>query len=498
MLSRILVAVVAVGAALVAGAPGAQAAFDANHDERCEWATNVTLRGTTTQDVLHEALVNYSPRSLGTVPIDGRGFGYKAPGCEAFKLPSEGGYRTIEYQPATDDEAKRVVGAVTGPTAGLDDRPLVDERLGGAGIDQAPTAAEIANARAGRLTDDGGAPLTSDDTILHTIPLAQVAVAIAVALPEGCMVADADRRLTRAQLEGAFAADPAHDQWKELFGAAILETPNSPLDPGQCGELRFARVGNKVTARGAADADGITLALRHYLQGAAAASGSGRDWRTPEQGGTLPLTRWPNESANPVLRAADFGSRAMGDAVAGPVASDVGAIGFGALNELRPAGPNARIRSSEFDWWSDRTDQRTFFVRVQALDDDELVSPAKDLVKIPAPSSPTGSIPPARGANCSASYTGVPAATTDSWSGVAADAASAGYPICALTYALVFQAARRANLTQGVARPTKDYLTWAVRDSPTSGQAMMSTGNYSRLPKSISAIALAGANALTF
>lgn len=192
--------------AVLPGAAGA--AFDAGHAAQCQGATSINGAGASFQNSAHLAW----GASVLTTPASAVGFGYApnaAGGCTSFKLSGDGGSNAVDYGAGGSGAGRLVVGASTTP--GQEGVRDTTKHFGAA--DEPPTVAQL------KAANDGPDKLagTADDAILHTIPVAQSSVAVAVRLPDGCTVPAGDRVITKTRLEGAFAASANADTWGEIM-----------------------------------------------------------------------------------------------------------------------------------------------------------------------------------------------------------------------------------------------------------------------------------------
>lgn len=471
------VAVGVASAAFVALPGSASAAFDASHDTTCEVSGAVTAAGVGAS-FQREAQLAWGAEVLA--PNAGgpfaSGFGYldvfnastnaTGHGCADAALVSTSplvkGSTAVTYEPTGSGAGRRAFGASTvSGQAGIRNTNFV---YGGA--DEAPTSAEIAAANEGPTTG------SSDDAVLHTIPVAQSSVAVVVKLPANCnVVADpAERRISRTALAAAFAGTAT--TW-----SAVL--PNATLTGAGCSTSvkRVVRL----------DSSGTSFAFKGYLESIDPTSFSG-----------LANTAWPNEGTNAVVRGAANGAGSQLDALN---ARADGGIAYADLATARDKG---------FDWDDDLAtadDDQTFWVYVQrstlayaspAVSDDQ---------------SATGS---QRGSNCATTtYAntggGALPSTTQSWFGVSANETSGGYSLCALTYGLAWERPSQANvgsaqplITQDQARVARDYLGYVVEDknglngTPRAGQSQLAAAGYQKLPEAVRTQARTGVQALNW
>lgn len=316
------------------------------------------------------------------------------------------------------------------------------------GVDEAPTSAQLAQANLGADQAAGGTGANGDG-VLHTIPVAASAIAVDIQLPSGCSVSAANRRLSGAAIEGAFAGSASYDTWGELF----------PTISGTgCAARPFAKVVRS-------DSSGTTAQFKGYLN----VYTSGTAWTT------IGNTTWPTA----VTAAA--GNGGVATALLATAAAD-GGIAYTDL---------ATARNNGFGHDGTATD-RTFWVGVQRPNGGATnISPATS-------NSQAGT----KGANCATvAFANTPADTTQSWSAVNGYNTQFGYPICALTYALAWDDFSDVGYTDSQeAQATADYLEY-VTDA-TTGQTQLAARDYSRLstvsPSNVATKAVTGAAAIGF
>jgi ABC-type phosphate transport system substrate-binding protein len=457
--------------AVAAFAPGAQAQstypdplYPAAYDQQCEkTATLVQGRGASFQRTLQNiwGAEIVAPDPLAQIA---KGIGYDTGGCGVYKLASDGGTRKIQYSPAGSGAGRAAFGATDTPGAAR------DLSIDYGGTDDPPTATQIANANEGPNVVAGP---DSDDGILHTIPIAQGADAVAVRVPDNCQIANTSaRQLSRTKLEGFYRGLTAFDTYGELFGFTNVTATGGGLTNQQCQAKHPARVVRF-------DNSGTTFIFKQYLQSAAAGA---FDWREPSQGGTLANNAWPA----PTVNAGVNGNGALLDTLSAQATN--GGIGYSDL---------ATARGRNYGW--DHTgsafvpDDRTFWIRVQRIADNSYISPARSDIQ-------TGS----KGTRCSGvTYSGQPADTTHSWINANAVETATDYPICGLTYALAWQSDAAVGISStGRAVARRDYTGYMLdragmgTNPPTSqcvsgdtrygkAQCKLAGNDYARLPADV-------------
>jgi ABC-type phosphate transport system substrate-binding protein len=466
----------------LAALPGtAGAAFDSSHDTTCENARSITGRGASFQRSLH---VGFGASIVvnDIFPAQRQGFGYDLPACGQFKLPADLGTETIRYNPAGSGAGRAAFGA----TRTADQRhtdgtgvAIAPENFGG--VDEAPTDTELANANEGHVDDS----VYNDDARLRTIPIAQSSIAVDVRIPDGCTVAQgtttSTRGMSRATVEGAFAANSSFDTWGEIL-RGITGTVTGTATA--CRDQRFVRVVRQ-------DSSGTTFQFKRYLAAVNGATG----WAA------LGNAAWPNDAgATATVRSASRGAGAQLDTLSAQ--NVTGGIGYADL-------ATSRTTNREYGWGSSAADSldRRFWVYVGRAADDVLRGPALN--------NNQSATVAQKGANCSGvtyadSSTGVlPASTLVSWYNVDAVLTANDYGICALTYGLAWSTPQPVNaginrsnastttpLTQGQQRATKDYFVYITSSSTGLGQDKLNGLDYGRLPSAVQFVAATGAGGL--
>lgn len=445
------IAVAGAAAALILVPGSASAAFDTGHDTQCENAASIAGIGASFQ---RDAQLAWGATLLAPNPggPNATGFGYATTangGCAPFAV---GGGQTVTYEPKGSGDGRNAFGAST--VTGVAGVRNTNYAFGGA--DEPPTTAQLAAAVEGPSTG------TTDNTNLHTIPVAQSAVAVDIKLPAGCTIANTSgaRTITRAAVEGAFAAKSGYTQWGQILPS---------ISGTGCSTKAVQRVVRL-------DSSGTTFAFKRYLS-----SIDATDFPS-----ALSNTAWPNDS----------GSTAVVRGVANGAGSQLAA-----LNGLSDGGiayaDLASSRAAAFDTAS--AADTTFWALTQRAD---------GVAASPALNSTAGTT--TKGANCvNVTYkdaaTGTLPTTTGSWASVDGTATGTGYGICALTYALAWEQASKANvgipagqasITQDQARAVKDYLGFDIKTA--GGQSQLAAAGYQALPPAVQTAAQAGVTALNY
>lgn len=464
--------------ALAAAAPAAQAQYPdplypSTHDQPCERSANLIQGfGASFQRTAH---INWGVETVAPDPAAplNKGFGYDAGGCATYKLPADGGTKKVTYAPSGSGAGRTAFGATNAPGAARN----LNADFGG--TEEAPTQTQIDNANEGPNIVAGP---DADDGILHTLPIAQGAVAVDIRIPDGCEIPTAAaRQLSRAKVEGFFRGLAAFDQWYELFGTSnVKASAGGGLTDQQCQAKKPARVVRF-------DNGGTTFLFKRYLQEAAAGA---FDWREPNDGGTLANNAWPAAT----VTAGINGNGPLLDTLNAQGVN--GGIGYADLGASRGRG---------FGWdysgGSLVPSDRSLWVRVQRISDNSYISPAKV-------DNQVGS----KGARCTGvTYANQPADTASSWFTVTAVLTAVDYPVCGLTYAMAWQSPTSMGIgTLGRAVARRDYLGYLL-DRPGlgttplgsqcdpadsrygKGQCKLPANDYARLPADVFTKARAGA-----
>lgn len=475
--SKLGLSLATVGLAALMMAPGAQAVpFDAAHDTTCENAASISGAGASFQRVAQLGWGAAIPLPLPASPQQRYvGFGYHAGAgtfpngtatCSPFRIPGappsgDNGTKTIEYHATGSGSGRTAVNATTAPLPGP--RNLI--RAFGAS-DEAPTAAQIANA------NEGDPTTTADDGNLHTIPNAQGAVVAALRIPDGCEIAiSSARQISSTRLDGFFSqfdgpdADSLPDfrTWGHLFGFTNFRaTAGEGLTNAQCQ--------NKVPKRVVRlDDSGTTFAFKKYLHAAGnhvTRPGSGTDWNG------VANQVWPaNDPGSPteVVRGATSGNAAVLTALDAQGAN--GGIGYSDLGGARSHnGGSSGTPDNGYGWTFTggkqfeggvmQPDDRKIWVRLQGIAYDGYVSPA-----LRDDQEAVAGLRAVRCANVT--FDDIPVGanpTLQSWFDVDAITTPADYPLCALTYGLTFDSLVAVGFPgttaqqQAAARTRKDYF----------------------------------------
>lgn len=458
-------------AAIAALAPGAQAHdnFPGSYAGECanpvpETNTPLLGRGASFQRLAQQNWGADIVDTNGTTVIDEGISGFQSVTACATDFSVAPGLHNLRYQSQGSGAGRAAFGTANG---------VRDRAVAYGGTDEAPTNAEITNANA-------GAAGSADDDALHTIPVAQSSIAVALRIPDGCQIGSGSdltgplRRLTREAVEGAFAGISAYDTWGDITGNRIVGSTGG-LSTAVCQAKSFSRVVRL-------DNSGTTYQFKRYLTEVGRA---GVTWAT------LANTAWPASGSNPLVRGAANGNGPLLDALS--ALSTDGGIGYSDL---------ATARSRGFGWDGTATD-RTVWAYVQRIADNAYRGPAVS-------NSQTGT----KGSNCAdvqyndyaqqadpvANGAVLPRSTADTWISVDAVRTTEDYPICTLTYALTFEHPQSQafvgdpSWTIAKARARKSFLNYTIN----GGQSVLRAADYDALPSAARTAAQTGVNNLGY
>jgi ABC-type phosphate transport system substrate-binding protein len=432
---RLSLAIAAGGvAAILALAPGASA-----QNAACDNAPNiVNAEGASFQ---RSAQLAWGVRILAPNPADPltQGFGYDVSGCEEFQV---GGGKEVQYAPTGSGAGRTAFGANGDGTTRESDKDY-------GGTDEPPSDSQLAAANAGIPADP------TDDGVLHTIPVAQSSIVVAVRLPDGCSVDSSEVwgvQLTRAQIEGAFASDDNFDTWGQVL-------PN--IQGEGCSSKEFARVVRL-------DSSGTTFQFKKYLQAAADVE------QTPRQNGgwsSLANQTWPENTT--VVRGAANGNGPLLQAL--DQQGTNGGVGYSDLATARAEEFGDDASGSDTSLWG----------YAQRIVDDNIIGPAREFDGDQQSGAPGSACDLVRYDDESVAGIQLPD-TTESWFDVDAVDTPLQYPICTLTYALTWQNACENDSTQARADVTEAYLGYNVDNANSNpsggdGQRLLLANDYAPL-----------------
>jgi ABC-type phosphate transport system substrate-binding protein len=421
-----------------------------------------------------------APTPGGPNPL---GFGYDAgsdyAACGVFKTAADGGTKTLNYRATGSGSCLDVVGGkTTTDPRNYNDGTATVSNIAFCGTDDPPTEDQITNA-------EQGAPVHPSEGQLLTIPVAQVAIAVNVRLPDGCQVGDvAKRNISRNQANLAY--EGVATTWADIFGTGITAQTGSGLTGADCQAKPFARVVRL-------DNSGSTFLFKRYLQQAShAAGGDAFDWRDPTEGGTLGNSAWPNDSgATAVVRGSANGAGALLDALSAQTVN--GGIGYADVG-------TARSKNYAWDYSGGYAPTDTsLWLRVQRIANDAFVGPAVANAQVVSGGN--------AGAACqNVQYTNQVTASNlgASWFPATAVTTASDFPICGLTHQLAWlwgfdtknavYKPVQAGATEGEWRAARDYLKYELGlIRPGVGPSKLAPLGYAKLPSDVLATAQAEA-----
>jgi ABC-type phosphate transport system substrate-binding protein len=368
-----------------------------------------------------------------------------------------------------------------------------------AASDDPPTSTQVGNA-------NNCAAAVSTPLALHTIPVAQAAIAIVVHLPTGCTINSNDNAATHdrfnmlnANLQGAFFNGAGAPTWSTLL-------PNS----GCAGAIRRAV---------RYDQSGTTFQTMEYLKQIANSGTWDSVANSPQQ-----YQNWPNNGSNIVYGGTTAENPPGTCPLSGPgstppdpanggqtqpanrsLCNGAGHVAQAVLDTPGSVGyvDMATAIAKGFQYPSKGTSS-TFWVPVQ---NNGTGTKGATFADPNANSNGYISGNTTGGANCaSATYTppGGADPTLSSWSSViGSDPTTANYPACTLTYELLFGDNSKAfgdtAANDARSRSVKDYIEYILSNGNSNdGQSILRSLDYDSLPANVLTGARTGANAITW
>lgn len=383
------------------------------------------------------------------------------------------------------------------------------------GTDDPPTPAQVALMNSGGIEVAGKVEADTNpgnDGKTHVFPIAAGAIAPLVNFPEGCSpepLADRYRTVSAAEITGNAAlkgilrvrftkvkfekvwAGEENAKWSETF-------PELGSQGGACDVpvIRVVRF----------DKSGTTFGFKDYLR----TINPGRGWTTTFESGTTNGNReWPN---------AEFGTGGQCGATAAPgkqadnvdflttncangngelvkkVINTDGSIGYSDIATARNASPTFAVDATKSTapttpYW---TQAQNGTITPNSAEEGEgkgFTEPTFDEANGFRTTAAGNSLQ--KGSNCKSPgiFKNTPGSSFGDWSLTSGVNAAAGFGICTLTYAMVFDdnAAVFGNTPEeeGKARTLKDYMDNIV----TSGQSGLFAGDYAPLPADLLTLA---------
>jgi ABC-type phosphate transport system substrate-binding protein len=369
-----------------------------------------------------------------------------------------------------------------------------------AASDDPPTATQISNA-------NNCAAAVSTPLALHTIPVAQAAIAMVVHLPTGCTINSADNAATHnrfnmgnANLQSAFFGGGGAATWASLL-------PHSPSCTGAI--QRVVRY----------DQSGTSFQTMEYLK-QIANSGT---WDSVANSAQQ-YQNWPNNGSNIVYGGTTAENPPGSCPLSGPGSTPPDPANGG---QTQPANRSlcngaAHVAQGVLD-----TPGSIGYVDMSTAIAKGFQYPTKGTAStfwVPVQNNGTGTKgatfadPNATangylrgnasgGANCaSATYTPPAGAdpTLSAWNTViGSDPTTANYPACTLTYELLFNDNSKAfgdtAANDARSRSVKDYIEYILKNSVANdGQSVLRGLDYDSLPANVLNVARTGADAITW
>lgn len=481
-----VLAAVAGVAALGAIAPAAQASYFTGTQLTgvCQGANDLHAIGASG---LREAQIVWGNNILTPSPFAqlGSGFGYDAgadfAACQVYRKPADGGTKQLDYKATGSGSCVTGILGTTGPRSFTPAGEPTVTNVAYCGTEDAPTEAQLTAAEGGA----GATPSHPAEANFMTIPVAQLAIAVNMRLPDGCRVNADKRNLLRDEVESAF--EGTIDTWGELFqGGDMYSDSGTPADNAACRNKVFARVVRK-------DASGTTFVFKRYLQAVTdLPGGSSFDWRQPSIGGTLANNAWPAGQTT-VLTGDLNGTPSALDKLAAQGVN--GGIGYGDVGASRgqdivpDPGPSRKF-AWDFVSGAFTSTDTSVWAKVQRITNDSFNSPGISNAQVTSGAN--------LGAACvNVAYTGAPTTNLGaSWSDTTAIPTPTDYPICGLNYFVTSLWGLDVNptpdqtvwagLNQGEYRGMKDYMRYVLGIIRTGvGPGKLAEAGYSQLPVSI-------------
>jgi ABC-type phosphate transport system substrate-binding protein len=403
--------------------------------------------------------------------------------------------------------------------------------------DEAPDATEVLRINRGvkGSEDPNTDPDPEDNGEIHVIPAAVGAVAPLVNLPSGCTqvnvnaiptnpaepvsrTIEQDRTLDTI-LDGVVRLRFREDVYEEIWAQGD-EGPGSYLTWGElvpafsgtgatCGDKAVIRVVRF-------DDSGTTFTFKDYLNELEA----GREWKTKytEEAANGRTRHWPGAAfgdrddcgdkdgiAEPSDPDGPGGPGLAGDtdqltsSCAGNAANLVntlistdGSVGYADISTARVAGLEITPRTAEAGAGS-AFDNDTYWTQAQNGGNGDFEEPTSNQQ---FGFRTDGS----KGANCAKTkFLNVPNSTLGSWFATSGVHSPEGYPVCTMTYGLVFDDNSDVwgggATEEAKARTVKDYWTGIVSDG---AQNLLKISDYAPLPEDIQQIAQKGVEAVNW
>ena len=454
-----------------------------------------------------QAAADFTSVKCGGTNLDGNGASFAKGAQEVFNFNFKNFYCA--------GSGLNVTYNANGSGAGISGAQLRNTASRFWGTDDPPTPAQVA------LMDSGGIEVAGkveadtnpgNDGKTHVFPVAAGAIAPLVNFPEGCSpepLADKYRTVSAAEITGNAAlkgilrvrftkvkfekvwAGEENAKWSETF-------PELGSQGGACDVpvIRVVRF----------DKSGTTFGFKDYLRTInpgrgwtttfeSATTNGNREWPNAEfgSGGQCGGTAAPGKQADTVDFLTTNCANGNGELVKKLIATD-GSIGYSDIATARSASPTLAVDATKSTapttpYW---TQVQKGTITPGSTEEGEgkgFTEPTFDEANGFRTTAAGNSLQ--KGSNCKSPgiFKNLPASSFGDWSQTSGVNATAGFGICTLTYALVFDdnAAVFGNTPEeeGKARTLKDYLESIV----TTGQAGLFAGDYAPLPDDLKALA---------
>lgn len=385
------------------------------------------------------------------------------------------------------------------------------------GTDDPPTPEQVALMNSGAVKV--GSEVKADEIAdnngkVHTFPVAAGAIAPLVNFPEGCSpeaLADKYRTVSAAQVTGNAAlkgilrvrftkvkfekvwAGEENAKWSEAFPE--LAPQGAPCEVPIIRVVRF-------------DKSGTTFGFKDYLRTIDPAGewttkyekGTGsvgnREWPNAEfgEGGQCGTTAAPGKQADTVDFLTTNCGNGNGELVKKLINTD-GSIGYSDIATARNASPTLAVNATlatapTTPYWTQVQNGSVAVSSPEEANGNGFTEPTFDEAN--GFKTTAATTPAQKGANCLSAgiFKNTPADSFGNWANTSGVNATAGFGICTLTYAMVFDdnAAVFKNTPEeeGKARTLKDYEESIVSET---SQALLLEADYAPVPAPLIALA---------
>jgi len=331
-----------------------------------------------------------------------------------------------------------------------------------------------------------GNQTTKTAETVQTIPVLQVAIAVPVNLPAGCVATSTQHpgqlAVSNVTLEKIYRG--TINTWAEVLTAEASNKSGDKITGEGC------VTGTQITRVVRKDQSGTSHIFKKYLSLTSSTPfltnlGNTKDWKEIAEG-VANETEWPAGSVAVVRPAAAGG----GELVA-KVAATPSSIGYASLVDVRKNGSFSQAAKSggpnTAKFWLD-------------IENNGKPGVAAKGIKSADPST-NGDAEAKASANCAkekytnGSGTKFPPKTTGlTWNEVTTEVKQANYPICGLTYDMgLSKYSAYPGTSEGEAITANNYLQFEVSTGAEGGQSELVNQDYEPLPKNLVKIAQKGA-----